>query len=140
MPDALIPQSSGDQSSAENLPATGNRRQHRRHRGKAVVHVVRERDFVRTRIPAKLLELSVAGIGLVSSARIEMNEQVRVCLQNDIQRIKQEVRGVVRWMSPTTEGEFRVGIELSARLSPNDLLSLTRVGTTSETGAARIWM
>jgi hypothetical protein len=135
MPNELLPQTSG-----ANQPETGNRRKHRRNLGKAVVHVVRDRDFSRTRIPAKLLELSVAGIGLVSSARIETNEQVRVCLQNDIQRIKKEVRGVVRWMSPTAEGEFRVGIELCVRLSPHDLMSLTRVATSSELGTSKIWM
>lgn len=135
MPNQLIPQVSD-----ENQTESGNRRKNRRRPGKAVVHIVREREFARTRIPAKLLDISVAGIGLVTSARFEMNEQVYVCLQNEIQRIKKETRGVVRWMSPTTDGEFRVGVQLSVRLSPNDLLSLTRVGTTSETGAPKIWM
>lgn len=125
---------------SENQPVTGNRRKHRRYPGKAVVHVVRERDSARTRLPAKVLEISVAGIGLVSAARFEVGEQVRVCLQNDVQRFAKEVRGVVRWMAPMTEGEFRLGIELIARLSANDLLSLTRVGGTSETGTAKIWV
>jgi hypothetical protein len=135
MPNDLLPQTSG-----VNRPETGNRRKHRRHPGKAVVHIVRERDFGRTRIPAKLLELSVAGIGLVSAARFETNEQVRVCLQNDIQRITKDVRGVVRWISPTTDEKFRVGIELCVRLSPHDLMSLTRVTTSSELGTSKIWM
>lgn len=127
-------------ASGEIQLETGDRRKNRRRTGKAVVHVVRERDFARTRIPAKLLELSIAGIGLMSSARIETNEQVYISLQNEVQRIKKEIRGVVRWMSPTPDGEFRIGVALSVRLSPNDLLSLTRVGVTSELGPAKVCM
>jgi hypothetical protein len=135
MPNEVPPQASG-----ESQPETADRRKNRRRPGKAVVHVVRERDFARKRIPAKLLELSVAGIGLISSAQIETNEQISISLQNEVQRIKKEVRGVVRWMSPTPDGEFRLGVALSVRLSPNDLQSLTRVGIASEAGAAKIWM
>jgi hypothetical protein len=135
LPNEVPPQASG-----ESQPETADRRKNRRRPGKAVVHVVRERDFARKRIPAKLLELSVAGIGLISSAQIETNEQISISLQNEVQRIKKEVRGVVRWMSPTPDGEFRLGVALSVRLSPNDLQSLTRVGIASEAGAAKIWM
>ncbi|MBI3862858.1 MAG: PilZ domain-containing protein [Planctomycetia bacterium] len=126
--------------SDENRPQAGERRHHSRRAGTAVVHLIRECDPGRKQIPAKLLELSVAGIGLISSAPIESNEQIRVCLKNEIQRVSKEVRGTVRWTSPTTEGEFRVGIALSVRLSPNDLISLTRVATMSQAGPTKIWV
>jgi hypothetical protein len=135
MPHEAVPQ-----VAVANESETSNRRNHRRHAGKAVVHVIRERDPARTRSPAKLLDLSIAGIGLLTAVQIEVNDQVRVRLQNDIQRISKEVRGTVRWMAPTAEGEFRLGIELSPRLSANDLMALTRVGKNFGTGTGKVWM
>lgn len=128
------------QADTANQSENDDRRNHRRRAGKAVVHVARERDPGRKRFPAQLLNISIAGIGLATAERIEPNEQVRIALQNDIQRISKEVRGIVRWMSPMADGEFRLGIELSPRLSPNDLQSLTRVGAAFGTGTGKIWM
>ena len=53
---------------------------------RAVVQVARECDPGRKRFPAKLLNISIAGISLVTAVRIEPNEQVRVDLQHDITR------------------------------------------------------
>jgi|SRR5579872_2255937 len=132
---ADIPQASGG-----NFPETGNRRRHPRHPGRAVVHIVRECDPARTPIPAKVLEISVAGIGLICAAPIATNEQIRVCMKNDIQRFAKDIRGTVRWVSPTPEGEYRFGVEFGVQLSANDLMSVTRTGATSQLGAAKVWM
>lgn len=135
MPQEVVPQ-----VAVANESETGNRRSHRRQPGKAVVHVIRESDPRRTRHPAKLLDISVAGIGLITAVQIEAKDQVRVTLQNDIQRISKEVRGTVRWMAPTADGEFRLGIALSPRLSVNDHMALTRVGANFGTGTGKVWM
>ncbi len=129
------------QPAAANQSEIDDRRNHRRHAGKAIVHVIRERDPGRTRVPAKLMDISIAGIGLVTAVRIEVKDQVRVALQNEIHlHLEGSSRHTVRWMAPTAEGEFRLGIELSPRLSANELLALTRVGTNFGTGTGKVWM
>ncbi len=135
-----MPQDVLTPAAAATQAQTDDRRTHRRKAGKAVVHIARERDPARQRFPASLLNISIGGIGLVTSVRIEPNEQVRVSLKNEIQRISKEVRGTVRWMSPAGENEFRLGIELSPRMSPNDLMSLTRVVANFGTGTEKVWM
>lgn len=132
--EAIVRAATASHSEAED------RRTHRRRAGKAVVHIARERDPARQRFPANLLNISVGGIGLATAVQMELNDQVRISLRNEIQRISMEVRGTVRWMSPAAEGEFRLGIELNPRMSPNDLMSLTRVGSNFGTGAGKIWM
>lgn len=116
------------------------RRNHPRRVVTATVYVVREWDAAARMLPATVLDISVGGIGLVSWEQLEVGQPVRIRLQNDVQRFLKEARGVVRWMSPTEDGEFRLGIEIRPRLAPNELMSLTCGWSKPGPGAGKTWM
>ena len=49
---------------------------------------------------------------------LQLGEQIKIRLSNEIQKFKKEVRGTVRRVTPTDEGAFYCGVELNTRLTP----------------------
>ena len=90
----------------------------RRYTSRASAVVVRESDQMRTGIPATLHNVPTGGLGLTIETELQLGEQIKVRLSNEIQRFKKEVRGKVRRVTPTDEAAFYCGIELYTRLTP----------------------
>lgn len=92
-----------------------------RYKSHATAVIVRETDQMRTGIPATLHNVSVGGVGFSIETELEIDEQIKIRLVNQIQRFEKEVRGKVRRVSPTKEGTFFCGVELYTRLTPLDI-------------------
>ena len=80
---------------------------------------------------ARVRNVSLGGLGLDSEEPLELNEQVKIQLRNDIQRFQKEVRGVVRHVTYMEDGVVRIGIELMLRLTPLEV-GLLRMGIKPE--------
>ncbi len=117
-----------------------DRRLRSRHRAGATALVIRDSDKMRLGTEAALKDVSPAGLGLSMTAPLEIGEQIKIRLNNDVQKIEREVRGAVRHATPQDDGTFRVGVELFSRLTPLDVL-LLRMGIRddSEEGS-KIWV
>lgn len=109
--------------SAPALGAT-DRRSLERSPSRATALIFRDTDAMRTGVAAAVHDLSSAGVGLVTTTPLETGEQIRLRLENLIQRIQRDVRGVVRHVTEQPHGRFRIGVELYTRLSPLDLCLL----------------
>ena len=95
--------------------------------------IIRETDFMRLGIDARVRNVSLGGLGIDAEEPLELNEQVKIQLRNDIQRFEKEVRGIVRHVTYLEEGVIRIGIELLLRLTPLEV-SMLRMGIKSEDG------
>ncbi len=104
-----------------------DRRIKTRHAGNAAALVVRDDDIMRTGINGDLYDVSATGVGLTLEAEVNLTEQVRITLNNPVQRIQKETRGTVRHVSQHQDGTWRVGIELATRLTPLEV-NLLKMG------------
>ena len=95
--------------------------------------IIRETDFMRLGLDARVRNVSLGGLGIDSDEPLELNEQVKIHIRNDIQRFQKEVRGVVRHVTYLENGVIRIGIELLLRLTPLEV-SMLRMGIKSEDG------
>ena len=95
--------------------------------------IIRESDFMRLGIDARVRNVSLGGLGLEAEEPLELNEQVKIQLRNDVQRFEKEVRGIVRHVTWLENGVIRIGIELLLRLTPLEV-SMLRMGIKSEDG------
>jgi hypothetical protein len=120
-------------------PIVGERRKYQRHFGNAVVRIFRENDPRRIAVPVRLVDLSIAGLGILSPESFATDERLKIQLRNDVRRFSKEVHGGVRWCQKTDEGQFRVGIALSLRFTSLDLQLLKQVGLTGDSGQ-KVWM
>jgi len=82
------------------------------------VTLLRDSDKMRTGVDAKLENVSVTGIGILTPISLEINEHLKLRLRNEIQRFDKVVRGTVRHCTVVGEKEYLVGIELIVRLTP----------------------
>jgi hypothetical protein len=57
-----------------------------------------------------------------------LQEQVKIRLRNDVQRITEEMRGAVRRLERVDEANVRIELELFTRLMPLDVMALRRAG------------
>jgi PilZ domain len=120
---------------------TDDRRTTPRFCARAIATIYRDCDTMRKGIPVKLHNISVAGLGLtVEDAELELLEQVKVRLQNDVQRFDREVRGIVRHISALNDGTFRLGIELTSRLTPLEVSLLKVRPLTGENDGNSTWV
>ena len=101
--------------------------------------IIRETDFMRLGTDARVRNVSLGGLGLDSEEPLELNEQVKIQLRNDIQRFQKEVRGVVRHVTYMEDGVVRIGIELMLRLTPLEV-GLLRMGIKPEGEPASQWV
>lgn len=118
----------------------GNRRTCERRLGKAVVTVFRDCDRMRTGLPVRLENISVAGVHIVSPVPLNNGEQIKIRLQNVVQRFVKEFRGVVRWQTPRPDQSFGLGIELQGRMTPLDLAMLKRAGIDDLPEGGKVWI
>jgi len=117
-----------------------NRRRHARHPGRAQAEVVRESDPLRHVVRVELVDVSISGVGFVSTVPLKADERIRVRLRNVVQRFLKEVRAVVRWSMPTAEGQYRIGVEVLQPFSALDMQMLRRAGVNAPTEANRTWV
>jgi hypothetical protein len=116
-----------------------DRRLDQRYPGMAIVEIIRESDSRRIYLPVDLVDLSIAGIGLVSLESFAPADRVKIRLRNVVRRVLKDVRGVVRWAQLTGEGTYRVGIELTSRFSAIDMQLLKQIGQKRDQ-AQKVWM
>ena len=108
-------------------PTGDERRRIPRYAASATARVLRESDVMQFGIEAELKDVSVIGLGLIVSERLDRNEEIKIQLSNHIQRISKEVRGVVRHVTCSDDKTYHVGVELLVRLTPLEV-SLLRMG------------
>jgi hypothetical protein len=89
-----------------------------RYPSNANVTFLRESDKMRNGVDAKLENVSTTGIGIRAPIPLEINEQVKLRLRNEVQRFEKDARGTVRHCTAASEQEYLVGIELIVRLTP----------------------
>lgn len=110
-----------------------------RYRSRAVALVIRETDKMRTGIAAELIDVSAGGLRVLLETELNVGEQLKVRLKNEIERFEKEVRGIVRRATPTEDGRFDCGVELYTRLTPLEV-SLARVNTDSDVDDGPKWV
>jgi PilZ domain len=115
-------------------------RRNRRSPGRANAEIVRDLDTWRRAHGVELIDVSLAGVGFVTSETLVPGERVRVLLKNVVQRFTKELRGVVQWSTPLGDGQHRVGVELESQFSALDMQFLKRAGVQLTTQAARAWV
>ena len=105
-----------------------------------MAELIRESDPLRHVLRVELLDVSMSGAGLLTSALLKNDERIRLRLRNVVQRFLKEVRGIVRWSIPTGDGRHRVGIELATPFSAVDMQMLKRAGIGTTGAASSIWV
>lgn len=100
------------------------RRSMPRYPSRADAVIIRENDAMRTGINGQLTDVSVNGLGVQLPSSLNVGEEVRLELSNPTQRIKKNVRGIVRHCAEDDRGTFRLGIELQSRLTPPEVQML----------------
>ena len=103
---------------------TPERRALPRFASRSTAKVIRDSDAMRLGIVGKLSDLSSVGLGLVLPTPLPVGEQVKIQLENELQRFKKEVRGAVRHCTPDGAGGYRIGLELFNRLESRELSML----------------
>jgi hypothetical protein len=104
------------------------RRKHARHPSNAIVEVIRLDDSRRISLPVEVVDVSAAGIGLVTVEPFAPDDRVKIRIRNDVRRFCKEAHGLIRWAQLTPEGEYRIGIELNTRFSSLDIQLLKQLG------------
>lgn len=117
--------------------AEDNRRRNVRLRSKSRVVVIRDTDAMRNGIQGSLLDVSCEGLGFIIEEPLEVGEQIKIRVRNDIQRFEKEVRGIVRRVIDGQDGGFQIGVELRCRLTPLDV-SMLRSGLIAAGGAGPV--
>lgn len=90
---------------------------------------------MRTGTEAAVLEVSTAFLSLSTRGRFAVDEQVKIHLQNIVQRFEKETRGLVRKIDSSEDGSTTVGIELLTRLSALEV-ALLKMGIGSSPGGS----
>ena len=102
--------------------------------------VIRETDHMRTGIEAALKNVSLTGLGLMMQEPLSLNEQIKVRVRNEIQRVQKEVRGIVRHVTPRDDVGWYIGVELYSRLTPLEV-GLLRMGLRRDLDSdSPLWM
>jgi hypothetical protein len=124
----------------ETQSRTPERRVRLRHLGKAETLVLRDNDTMRTGVGVRLDYIRAAGLGVVSLVPLRLNEQVKIRLRNEVQRITADLRGAVRRIEANEDGTFHIDFELFTRLMPLDVMALRRAGATDIILPEKIWV
>lgn len=116
------------------------RRMRLRHLGKAETLIMRDTDTMRAGLQVRLESIRAAELEVISSVALRINEQVKIRLRNDVQRITAELRGAVRRIEPRDDGSVLIELGLFTRLMPLDVMALRRAGATDVTLIEKIWV
>lgn len=111
-----------------------------RHLGRAETVVLRDTDLMRVGLQVRLYKINASSLSIISPVPLRVGEQIKIKLQNDVQRFMSELRGVARRLAPTEDDKFLVGIELFSRLMPLDVMMLRRAGVADVSYAGKIWV
>lgn len=111
-----------------------------RHLGRAETLIMRDCDVMRIGLRVGLKVITASALGIISPVALTVGEQIKVRLRNDVQRFVAEMRGAVRRLEPTDDGNFLVGIDLFSRLMPLDVMLLRRAGLADVMSAGKIWV
>jgi hypothetical protein len=111
-----------------------------KHLGKAETVVLRDDDTMRAGLCVRLETIRAGTLEVVSPIPLRTNEQVKIRLRNEIQRITADLRGAVRWFRPREDGSYLVEFELFTRLMPLDVMALRRAGVTDVLLPDKIWV
>ncbi|MEX0726813.1 MAG: PilZ domain-containing protein [Planctomycetaceae bacterium] len=95
--------------------------------GEPKAAIYRDTDVMRWGIEGDLYEVSISGIGMILDDPMTIGEQIKVTLINDLQKVRKEVRGVVRQVTLLDDGRHQIGVELFTRLTPLEM-SLLKMG------------
>jgi hypothetical protein len=125
---------------AEHEPRPPVRRTRLRHLGKAETLIMRDADAMRVGLCVKLGSIRAAEIEVISTVPLRINEQVKIRLRNDVQRITAELRGAARSITLRDDGAYLIRLELFTRLMPLDVMSLRRAGVTDAELIEKIWV
>lgn len=117
-----------------------DRRRHARHPGRAQAEIVRESDPLRHVLRVEMIDVSISGVGFVSSMMLRPEERLRVRLRNVVQRFLKEVRAVVRWTMPTADGQYRIGVEVLQPFTALEMQMLRRAGVNTPAETSRNWV
>ncbi len=118
-----------DESQPTDRPE-GERRLIPRFPSRSIAVVLRDSDLMRLGITGRVIDISVVGVGIVLPEPLEVGEQIKMRLKNEIQRFERETRGFVRHVTPRDDGTFQIGVSLQLRLTPFEvsLLKLASPG------------
>lgn len=111
-----------------------------RRSGSASALIIRESDTMRFGIKGELKDISATGLGLIMETALNPQEQIKIQLTNVIQRVEKEVRGAVRHSTLQEDGTYRVGIELSSRLTPLEVSLLAMGVPTDSQDGEKTWV
>ena len=89
--------------------------------------IYRDTDVMRWGIEGELAEVGISGIVLVLDEPMNLGEQIKITLINDLQKVRKEVRGAVRQVTLLDDGRHQVAVELFTRLTPLEM-SLLKMG------------
>jgi hypothetical protein len=127
-------------SDAGREPRPSERRLRLRHLGKAETLILRDSDTMRAGLGVRLETIRAASLVVISPIPLRLNEQVKIRLRNDVQRITAELRGAVRWFETRDDGGYSIEFELFTRLMPLDVMALRRAGVTDILHGEKIWV
>ena len=107
---------------------SGNpRRRTTRSPGAPKAAIYRDDDVMRWGIEGDLAEVSISGIVMILDDPMTVGEQIKVTLINDLQKVRKEVRGVVRQVTARDDSRHQIDVELFTRLTPLEM-SLLKMG------------
>ena len=89
--------------------------------------IYRDGDVMRWGIEGDLDDVSISAIGKILDDPMDLGEQIKVTLINDLQKVRKEVRGVVRQVTRLDDGRHQIDVELFTRLTPLEI-SLLKMG------------
>jgi hypothetical protein len=111
-----------------------------RHPSKAVARIFRESDAMRLGIAGRVINVSVGGLAIRLESELELGEQIKIEIRNDLQRFQKQVRGVIRHTRKAAGSGVVAGIELYLRLTPLEVSLLTSRTPEDESSTEPIWV
>lgn len=101
-----------------------------RYPSKAGATIIRESDMMRAGIPARLVDVTSAGLGITCSQPLPADEAIQINLFNQVQRFSKDTRGIIKHCTEVEDGH-RIGVELLLRLTPLEV-SMLKMGLDSQ--------
>lgn len=110
-----------------------------RHSSYTRVVVVRDTDVMQFGLKGDLKDVSPFGLGIELDEPLSIGEQIKIEVEHVVQRFKKQVRGIVRHVHTTEQGQSRIGIELFTRLTPLDV-SILKMGASKDDDQQSQWL
>lgn len=124
----------------EGAPAPQDPGTRREPKASTTAKIMRENDLMRLTIDARVLDISAAFVSLRAANGFHVSDQVKIQLQNIVQRIEKEVRGRVRLIEPCNDGTADLSVDLFTRLTPLEVSMLKMGILPPDADAAPKWV